>query len=90
MEKHARGGRRPGVGRKPRYGEATRTMRVPASRMAAVQGFLESGQPPCLPAVQAAVRRWRVLLDKVPGRASQPRWVKAAELLGELEQALKG
>ena len=79
------GGRRPGSGRKTRYGEPTRTMRVPTSRVGAVQSFLTRTDP-----VRAVVMRWRAELDATSGRARQPRWVKVAELLGELEAAMRG
>jgi hypothetical protein len=59
MRLHHRGGPRPGSGRRSKYGEPTRTMRVPLSRMAEVEAYLSGREPHRLTAVQDVVTRWR-------------------------------
>jgi hypothetical protein len=86
MQASGWGGHRPGAGRKFRYGERTRAVRVPVSRVAEVQAYLESGtHSDELEPMRDLAARWR---EKVAGRESSPRWQKAAELLRELEGAL--
>jgi hypothetical protein len=82
------GGRRTGAGRKFKYGEPTRPVRVPVSRVAAVQTYLESGiHSDTIEAVGAVVTRWR---EKAAGRETSPRWQNTSELLRELEAVLNG
>jgi hypothetical protein len=88
MNGRGRGGRRAGAGRKFKYGEPTWPVRVPVSRLGAVQAYIESGaHSDALEKVRAVVTRWR---EQVAGQETSPDWQKAAELLRELEAALEG
>jgi hypothetical protein len=73
------GGRRPGSGLKPRWGEPTKPMRVPVSRMSEVRAYLDNSA-----GWRAILARWKAVVE---GRTG-PRWEKVQELLKELEEAL--
>lgn len=65
----ARGGARPGAGRRPgdgyRWGEPTRVMRIPASRINAVRDFLERPHGLLRPAEQPTVVRLPLFSHKI-------------------------
>jgi hypothetical protein len=86
MKLHNRGGYRGPTAHRPlKYGEPTKTVRIPLSRIPEVRAYL-AGTADKLASVQDLASRWREL---TAGRETSPRWQKAAELVRELSTVLQ-